>query len=339
MLLIDLTFRYPPTTGNHIIPLLESWEPQTSGLRKLCKLRLVATDYDFHGYNHKPQDIYWDHPDFARALHRFPSLSVLVFVHPAYVVPIQDPIWRTLRSDDDDEETDNEEGMEVDDDEGIERDESDDESNDESGVESDNDNGVERDDEGHMEDGDEEDMNKDVDHPDEDHDNNDYKVQQEADKEADEEQIDRDQDERLYQARRALRLKQEARYGPRRQRFILEDADWQSGEQRLVMEWASQSLSTIFLVYAHDEASQVEGDFSLEQDLINGRFSHWTGDSSGCWTRRENRYYTRRRGSWCLSQNAVDLKLSGMRFTEDCWNFSNRGTDTLSSAEYNDLST
>ncbi|KAF8991968.1 hypothetical protein BDZ89DRAFT_1173137 [Hymenopellis radicata] len=350
MLLVDLTFRYPPDTGKHIIPLMLSWNPQTSGLRGLRKLRLVASEYGFHGYDHKPKHIYWDHPEFARALHLFPSLAVLAFVHPAYVVPIKDPIWQ---NDDDGEEIDDADDVE----EEVEEDEEDyddggraDDA--EEGMEADDDEGRHDDDEGieeNMEDTDEEDDEDDShNYTDGDHDHDDHGNEEEEDhidkhevkKEADEERKDQDQDERLFQARRALRFEQEARYGPRRRRFYLEEADWQSGEQLLVMEWASPSLSTIFLVYAHDEASQVRGDFSLEQDIVNGRFSHWIRDSSGHWTRCENEYYTRRRGKGgpgqCF-QNAADLKLSGMQFADDCWSYSDRGIIMLTSAQYNDL--
>ncbi|KAF8996953.1 hypothetical protein BDZ89DRAFT_1052227 [Hymenopellis radicata] len=94
--------------------------------------------------------------------------------------------------------------------------------------------------------------------------------------------------------------KQEALYGPRMQRFILKDADWQ--------------------IFAHDESSKVEGDFCLDEaaSFINGRFSHWTRDFEGLghWTRRNNEYVEserRSKGRRCLSQNAADLKLSGMQ--------------------------
>ncbi|KAF8993068.1 hypothetical protein BDZ89DRAFT_1053890 [Hymenopellis radicata] len=310
LLLLDLTLRYPPNTGHHIIPLLLSWKPKTSGLRTLLKLRLVASGYGFRGYNHKPTHIYWDHPGFARALHLFPSLRVLAFVHPAYVVPIQHPVWRKdWYADEDEEDEDEDTDDNADAAEAEEEKEEEEEAGDEDGI-------------------DEED---------------DYDHNQHLEGTG---QAAQNIDEHIFQERQALRLKQEALYGPRRQSFILKDADWQSGEQLLITEWASPSLTTIFLVFAYDESSKVEGDFCLDEaaSFINGRFSHWTRDFEGLghWTRRNNEYMEserRSKGRRCLSQKAADLKLSGMQFAEDCWSYSDRGTVMLSRAQYDDLFT
>ncbi|KAF9020633.1 hypothetical protein BDZ89DRAFT_1138559 [Hymenopellis radicata] len=133
-------------------------------------------------------------------------------------------------------------------------------------------------------------------------------------------------DEAIFQARQRIRYTQEANHGWRRAKWVLEDADWASGEMALVEDLASSTLRSIFFVYAYDEDSKVEGDFSLDEVAtpINGRFSHFIRNEQGTWVQRQNNLMLR-----ADDEDEPDLKLDGMMFAEDCWSGLEPGTKTL----------
>ncbi|KAF9014707.1 hypothetical protein BDZ89DRAFT_1142103 [Hymenopellis radicata] len=280
MLLLDLTLRCSPEMGTQIIPLLVSFNPKESILRKL---RLMTVPNVYQAYAHHPSDIYWDHPLFRRTVRDFAALRVFALSHPAYIVPIRNPCWSNEDDEDgENSDTDDEPG------EGTSEAEADEESVGE----------VSRNDKFDSE------------------------------------------DEDLFEERQCFRRLQEAQYGWYRRNRVLVDADWEKEEILFIEDLASPTLTTVFLVFAYDEATQVQGDFSLDNEygsITDGRFSCFTRGEHGQWTRRRNTFmdgggFSRR--PLRLREDRVDLTLSGMRFSEDCWGLFTYRTVALSEQEY-----